>query len=152
RVRGCRSQEFRAGPGALGARMVKDAQVMLMRRKMIGRKKTLAAAAAAAGMSERSGRKWKQGPMPSKTKKPRTGRTRPEPVASVWNDVIVPLLEADEERVLEARTILGELERRYPGEFGEAQVRTLQRRMRDWRAVHGPEREVFFEQLHVPGR
>src|SRR5262249_45507212 len=57
-----------------------------------------------------------------------------------------------EDRVLEARTILGELERRHPGEFSEAQVRTLQRRMRDWRAVHGPEREVFFEQVHVPGR
>jgi hypothetical protein len=24
--------------------------------------------------------------------------------------------------------------------------------MRDWRAVHGPEKEVFFEQAHVAGR
>jgi hypothetical protein len=132
--------------------MVKDAQVRLMRRKMKAKKMTIAAAAAAAGMSERSGRKWKQGPLPSQKKTARTWRTRPDAFASVWSSVIVPLLVADEDRVLEARTILGELERRHPGAFNEAQVRTLQRRMRDWRAVHGPEREVFFEQVHVPGR
>lgn len=132
--------------------MVKDAQVSLLRRKMTTKKMTKASAAAAAGMSERSGRRWRKGPLPSEKKKPRSWRTRLDPFAAVWSGVIVPLLEADEKRVLEARTIIGELERRYPGEFGEAQVRTLQRRMSDWRAVHGPEREVFFEQVHVPGR
>lgn len=133
--------------------MVKDAQVRLMRRKMTAKKKmTMASAAAAAGMSERSGRRWKHGPLPSEKKRPRTWKTRPDPFASVWSAVIIPLLEADEKRVLEARTIIGELERLHPGEFGEPQLRTLQRRMRDWRAIHGPEREVFFEQVHVPGR
>jgi hypothetical protein len=44
------------------------------------------------------------------------------------------------------------LEQQYPGQFGEGQLRTLQRRIRDWRAVHGPDREVFFEQVHPPGR
>jgi hypothetical protein len=62
------------------------------------------------------------------------------------------LLRRDEDRVLQATTILDLLDKRYPGQFGEGQLRTLQRRMRDWRALHGPDREVFFEQVHPPGR
>jgi hypothetical protein len=131
--------------------MVTDEQVRLLRHKMI-EKNRLVPASAAAGMSERSGRKWKGGPLPSETKRLRTWRTRPDPFAAVWHGDVAPLLEADDKRVLEARTIVAELDRRHPGEFGEAQLRTLQRRMRDWRAVHGPEREVFFEQVHTPGR
>lgn len=131
--------------------MVTDEQVRLLRHKMI-EKNRLVPASAAAGMSERSGRKWKQGPLPSETKVPRTWRTRPDPFVAVWQSEVVALLASDDKRVLEARTILGELERRHPGEFGEPQVRTLQRRMRDWRAVHGPQREVFFEQVHTAGR
>lgn len=131
--------------------MVNDAQVRLLRRKIM-EKNTLATAAAAAGMSERSGRKWKTGPLPSQAKKPRWWRTRTDPFAEVWGPEVVPLLEADERRVLDARAILDELERRYPGRFEEGQVRTLQRRLRDWRAVNGPEVEVYFEQVHEPGR
>src|SRR5690606_22663023 len=36
--------------------------------------------------------------------------------------------------------------------FEPGQLRTLQRRMREWRALHGPAREVYFEQVHPPGR
>ena len=54
-----------------------------------------AAAAAAAGMSERTARKWQAGPLPSQTKKPRDWRTRADPFEEVWNDVVVLLLEAD---------------------------------------------------------
>src|SRR5215217_7735906 len=49
-------------------------------------------------------------------------------------------------------TVLHELDRAFPGAYGERIRRTLERRMRDWRAVHGPEREVMFPQTHAPGR
>lgn len=114
--------------------------------------KTLVAAAAVAAMSERSARKWQAGPVPSQRKRARDWRTRPDPFVDVWECEVLPLLERDEKRVLEARTLLEELERRRPGQFSESHLRTLQRRMREWRALHGPEREVFFEQEHVPGR
>jgi integrase-like protein len=114
--------------------------------------KTLVAAAAAAGMSERAARKWMDSLLPSEAKKPRHWRTRPDPFAAVWLDELVPLLKADEERALEARTLLSELEKKHPGEFAESQLRTLQRRVRDWRALHGPDREVIFPQDHLPGR
>ncbi|MGH8324427.1 MAG: IS21 family transposase, partial [Steroidobacteraceae bacterium] len=115
-------------------------------------KKTQEAAAASADMSVRSARKWQAGPLPSETKKARGWRTRADPFAGVWVSVIVPLLVADEKRVLEATTLIEVLKEKRPGEFDDGQVRTLQRRIRDWRAVHGPEKEVFFEQEHIAGR
>ena len=131
--------------------MVKDAQVgVLRRRRMEG--KTQEAAAAAAAMSVRSARKWEQGAFPSQRGKPHTWRTRPDPFGEVFESEVVPLLAADEKRVLEARTILGELDRRHPGGFSARHLRTLQRRIRQWRALNGPDKEVFFPQEHPPGR
>ena len=114
--------------------------------------KSLAAAAAAAGMSVRSAHTWEQGSLPSASKVARTWRTRPDPFVEVWAHEVEPWLVADTDGVLEATTLLERLEERRPGEFHTGQLRTLQRRLRDWRAVHGPEREVFFPQQHVPGR
>ena len=131
--------------------MVTDTQVRLLRRKLM-EGKTVIAAAAAAGMSERTARTWKEGRVPSATKQPRWWRTRTDPFSESWEKEIVPLLEKDEEGILEARTILGVLEESRPGRYGESQLRTLQRRMRQWRALYGPEKEVFFPQEHVPGR
>jgi len=131
--------------------MVKDAQVgVLRRRRMEG--KTQEASAAAAAMSVRSARKWQHGAYPSQRREPHTWRTRPDPFSAVFESDVVPLLAADEKRVLEARTILGELDRRHPGEFSVRHLRTLQRRIRQWRALNGPDKEVFFPQEHPPGR
>jgi len=131
--------------------MVTDSQVRLLRRKLMQGKRQIAAAAYA-DMSERTARNWKDGPLPSATKAPRDWRTRPDPFGEVWESELVPLLVKDEERILEARTLLAELEKKHTGHFSEGQIRTLQRRVRDWRALHGPERAVMFPQEHVPGR
>jgi hypothetical protein len=131
--------------------MVTDAQVRLLRKKMT-EGKTIAAAAAAAGMSERSAYTWKQGPLPSETKEPRPWRTRTDPFAAVWEAEVVPLLRADREGVLDATTVLADLRRRHGAAYAPALLRTLQRRMRQWRAMHGPGKEVMFEQVHPPGR
>jgi hypothetical protein len=53
---------------------------------------------------------------------------------------------------LEAKTLFAALQRKYPGDFADGQLRTLQRRLKHWRATEGPEREVFFQQQHVAGR
>jgi hypothetical protein len=90
--------------------------------------------------------------MPSERLTGRTWRTRPDPFAEVWEADLVPLLERDEEGVLEATTLLDELQERYPGRYADGQLRTLQRRLRDWRALYGPPKEVFFPQEHPPGR
>lgn len=132
--------------------MVNDEQVKLLRRKRMEDKITEEAAAAAAGMSQPTARRWRKGLLPSEAKEPRHWRTRKDPFEEVWDDEVVPLLEADKKRELKAKTILRELKGKYPEDFGKENLRTLQRRIRDWRAVQGPAREVFFAQEHPPGR
>jgi hypothetical protein len=131
--------------------MLTDTQVRVLRRKLMEGKRQ-EAAAAAAGMSVRSARHWQTGPYPSKAHRPHGWRTRRDPFAEVFDREIVPLLALDDRRLLEARTLLGELERRHPGGFSTPHLRTLQRRLREWRALHGPEQEVYFPQEHPPGR
>ena len=131
--------------------MVTDRQVRLLRKKRM-EKKTLEAAAMAAGMSERTGRKWQRGALPSATRTPRTWRTRPDPFVDVWAADVEPLLVSDADGKLEAKTIFEELCRRHPDGFEPGQLRTLQRRVRLWRAERGPEKEVYFPQAHAPGK
>lgn len=111
---------------------------------------TQVAAAARAGLSERSARRIEQSQSLPSQREPRAWRTRTDPLSEVWEAEVVPLLQADAR--LNAVTLLEELERRHPGEYDERVLRTLQRRIRQWRAVHGAEREVYFAQEHPPGR
>lgn len=131
--------------------MVTDEQVKLLRRKRMDGK-TQEQSAAVAGMSVRTARRWEDGPLPTSTKVVRHWRTREDPFEGVWESEVVPLLVSDEKGELEANTVLSELQLRYPERFSDGQLRTLQRRVREWRAVHGPEREVYFAQDHPPGR
>jgi hypothetical protein len=131
--------------------MVTDAQVKRLRKKLM-EAKTLEAASLAAAMSVRSARTWKTGALPSRRKQAREWRTRPDPFADVWESDVVPLLEADENGVLEAKTVIDVLAEKHAGKYGEPQTRTLQRRMREWRALQGPPKEIYFEQRHAPGR
>ena len=68
-------------------------------------------------------------------------RSRPDPFEGVWQGEVEPLLLSDPDGELRATTILEWLEERHSGRFSRSQLRTLQRRLRDYRAVHGPDRE-----------
>ena len=76
-------------------------------------------------------------------------RTRPDAFAEVWAE-IRELLEVN--AGLEAKTVFEYLQRRCPAVFEDGQLRTLQRRVKSWRATEGPAKEVFFAQQHSPGR
>ena len=131
--------------------MVTGQQIRRLRQKLM-EGKTQEAVAAAAGMSVRTARSWQHGPLPWEGRTSRAWRTRPDSFASIWSEAVEPLLQRDRERVLQATTVLEWLEERYPGRFSPDQLRTLQRRLRDWRALHGPEQEEFFPQVHPPSR
>jgi hypothetical protein len=131
--------------------MVTQKQVRLLRQKM-REGKTIASSAAAAGMSERSAYAWKEGSLPGDTRTPRSWRTRPDPLAAIWEREVVPLLVADEEGILEGTTVLAEIQQRHGTEYGPSQLRTLQRRMHEWRTLHGAGKAVMFEQRHEAGR
>jgi hypothetical protein len=47
--------------------------------------------------------------------------------------------------------VFEELIRRHP-DLGEGVRRTLERRIRAWRAIHGEEQDVIFRQVQEPGR
>jgi transcriptional regulator with XRE-family HTH domain len=129
--------------------MKTDAEVRLMMRER-AKGRTQDQAAAKAGMSARTARKYERaGRLPSQTKQPRTYATRPNPFADDW-PWIVEQLERD--GALQATTLFALLSERYPGRYQEGQVRTLQRHVAAWRVAHGPEQEVFFPQVHHPGR
>lgn len=127
---------------------VTDHQVLKYKEQR--RKLTQAAAAAKTGISERSARRIERSEVLPSQRPSRSWRTREDPLGEVWDAEVVPLLQTDAQ--LNAVTLLEELQRRHPGEYGTSVLRTLQRRMRQWRAVHGAPREVFFAQEHPPGR
>jgi hypothetical protein len=53
---------------------------------------------------------------------------------------------------LEGKTLLVWLQGKYPGKFDDSQLRSFQRGVKRWRATAGPAKEVFFGQVHHPGR
>jgi transposase len=129
--------------------MVTDKQVRkLFRLKAAGM--PLTRCALLTDMDEKTARKYLNlGQLPGELAKPHTWRTRPNPFADVWSEVSA-LLEVNPG--LQAKTLFQELQRRYPGRFADGQLRTLQRHIRRWRAEVGPPKEVFFAQVHEPGR
>jgi transposase InsO family protein len=107
-------------------------------------------AAAKSGISVRSARRIDASKALPSQREARSWRTRTDPFEAVWESELVPMLAA--EPSLTATTLLEEIQRRYPGQYEDALLRTLQRRVRTWSASHGKEREVFFAQAHPPGR
>jgi hypothetical protein len=130
-------------------RRVTDAQVKELRRRC-HQGASLRTAAMKAGMDRKTARKYRdRDQLPSETLQPRTWRTRPDPLADVW-----PRLEEllQREPQLQANTLLAWLQREVPTHDWQRRRRTLERRVRQWRAQHGPAKEVFFAQQHEPGR
>ncbi|MCP5234008.1 MAG: IS21 family transposase, partial [Zoogloeaceae bacterium] len=111
---------------------------------------TQVAAAARPGISERSARRIDDNDALPSQRPARGWRTREEPLTEVWDVEVVPLLRTD--ALLNAVKLLEELQRRHPGQYDTGVLRTLQRRMRQWRALHGAERDIYFAQEHPPGR
>jgi uncharacterized tellurite resistance protein B-like protein len=112
-------------------------------------KLSLEVAAAKAGMNAKTARKYlRDRRLPSEMKQKHLWRTRPDPFEEVWPELRDRLLL---EPGLQAKTLFEYLQRTFPGRFPDGQVRTLQRRIKQWRATEGPAREVFFAQEHQPG-
>ncbi len=126
-----------------------DKQVRRLLKLSTKKKLPLVTLAAKAGMDVKTARKYlRSGLLPSQMALSRHWRTREDPFADVWPEVEGLLKNAPE---LEVLTIFLDLQRRYPGRFPDGQLRTLQRQVRVWRGLHGPEKEVFFPQVHHPG-
>ena len=129
--------------------MVKDGEVRLL-MDYLNKGKSLKLSAAKSEMSEKTARKYRDsGQFPSQMKVEHTWRTRQDPFEDVWDSTITRFVENNPG--LEAKTILDYLQREYPSKYQDGQLRTLQRRLKSWRATEGPPKEVFFPQDHYPG-
>lgn len=129
--------------------MVTDKQVRRL-RKLSNTEKNQGIAASKAGMDPTTARRYLGlGRLPSELRKERPWRTREDPFGEVWEAVQRQIQESPG---LEAKTLFEWLQREYPGRFSDGQVRTLQRRIKLWRATEGPAQEVYFGQQHEPGK
>ncbi len=106
------------------------------------------AAAAKAGISVRSGRRIEKGEHQPGKQRPRW-RSRPDPLAEVWASELEPLLRREPK--LKPMTLFLYLQKKHPGQYSRSILRTLQRRVQQWRAKQGPAQEVMFPQEHRPG-
>jgi len=129
--------------------VVTDRQVRKL-MKLIQIEDTLSTAAAKSGMDEKTARKYRKlNKLPGEIKSSHTWRTRSDSFSEVWAEVQSKL---EVNPGLEAKTLFENLQRRYSGRFSDGQLRTFQRRVKVWRALEGRAREVFFPQIHHPGR
>jgi len=131
--------------------MITDNQARKL-MKYLQEKMALGVASTKSGMDEKTARKYRDiGKLPSelKAERIRTWRTRENPFDEVW-EMVKSFL--DNNSGLEAKTLFEHLQRKYPGRFQDGQIRTFQRRVKNWRATEGPAREVFFPQVHKPGK
>ena len=128
--------------------MVKDQQVRRL-VKLKKNEKTLTMAAAKAGMSRKTARKYlKSGKLPSQCQPERYWRTRSDPFESVWPEVKEILKRSP---TVEAKAVFDHLCRQQEGAFQQGQLRTLQRRIKQWKAEYGEAKEVMFPQKYQPG-
>jgi len=107
-------------------------------------------AASKAGMDPKTARKYLGlNRLPSEVGKERHWRTRGDPFSGVWDQV---RQQIEENPGLEAKTLFEWLQREHSGRYSDGQIRSLQRRIKIWRATEGPAQEVYFGQKHEPGK
>ena len=109
---------------------------------------TIDVAAAKAGFSRATGYRLAEDPSLLSGKVAPRGRRRPDPLADIFETEVVPILENSPG--IRSVGVFEALMQRHP-DLDPGVRRTLERRIRAWRAEHGPEREVIFRQTHEPG-
>ena len=115
---------------------------------LVKKEKTLSVAAAKSGMDEKTARKYlSERKLPSQLKGSHTWRTREDPFVDAWEEALTFLWNPG----IESKSIFCYFQRKYPGKFQDGQLRTFQRKVKRWRALEGPSKEVYFPQKHYPG-
>ena len=128
-------------------RHINDHQMRLYMKSRLT--ETMPAAAAQAAMSLSTAYRIENDPrLPSQKSLPR-GRRRPDPLVAIFDPEVVPMLLAAPG--LRPIAIFEEMQRRHP-ELSDCVRRTLERRIRHWRALNGEDQEVIFRQVQEPGR
>ena len=127
---------------------VTDAQVKAM-KKSLESDNNVTHAAMKGNMDRKTARRYRDlAVLPSEHHVERTWRTREDPFVEDWDDIVTKLNAAND---LDAKTLFEDLVARRPGRYEPGQLRTLQRKVKRWRAQEGSPKPVFFAQNHRPG-
>lgn len=128
--------------------MVTDQQVRRL-SMLINKKKNLSTAADKSEMCENTARKYLNlQKLPSQIKKLHIWKTRDDPLEDVWDEA-KNFLEINSG--LQGKTLFQYFQREYPGKYPDGKLRTFQRKIKIWKALEGPPKEVYFDQIHYPG-
>lgn len=127
---------------------ITNQQVKLLMKRLKQHKQETAAAMS--GMTSKTARKYSSSTqLPTEMQQSHTWRTRHDAFTEDWNEIASMLENAPG---LEANTLMNYLIRKSPDKYKQGQLRTLQRRVRDWRAEHGKAKAVIFRQDIQPGK
>jgi hypothetical protein len=122
-----------------------DAQVRKLMEEMTKHGR-VGLAAMRAGMDRKTARSYLEGgKLPSELVEARNWRTHEDAFLAHWPELEVMLVDSP---ALEAKTLFEVLTEKYPGRYEDGQLRTLQRRVKAWRAERGPDKDVMLAQLH----
>jgi hypothetical protein len=125
-----------------------DAQVrIIMRERSKGNTQEQAAVKANLSSCKTVRKYERMRKLPSELKQPRSYRTRADPFEADWSELERMLQDAPE---LEAKTLFDWLCERDSEKYQEGQLRTLQRRVNDWRVMNGNPL-LTLDQVHQPG-
>jgi transposase InsO family protein len=130
-----------------GKKVTNQQEKMYMSLRLRGNSQKLATAKA--GFCERTGRNIEHNSRERSERKERHWRTRKDPFSLVWESELVPLLESAP--LLSPITLLEHLQSRYEGQYPDKLLRSLERRVKKWKALSGSPKEVMFRQCHEPG-
>ncbi len=132
-----------------GAIMVTDGQVIAL-WKEFRKSKVIKIAALKNGMNRKTAAKYLQNyNLPSETVIIRNWRTRPDNLKGVWPKAEEFLAITPD---IEAKALFEHLQEVHPLLLNQVQLRTFQRRVKQWRIQNGTNQEVFFDQKTIPAR
>ncbi len=109
---------------------------------------TQVASSSIAEISERTGQRIDSGRHHPNRGQVQAQMVQRDPLAAVWESELEPMLRREPR--LNPMTLFEYLQEQYPGQY-EQVLRTLQRRVSTWKALHGPAPEVMFMLRHEPG-
>ena len=108
--------------------------------KLVQTGEPLSRAALKTGMNEKTARKYRAAAkLPGELQMPHTWRTRPDPFEATWSRVRA-WLEAEPDSI--GKTLFARLQAEHAGVFPDGQLRTFQRRVKEWR--HAAARRLVF--------
>lgn len=128
--------------------MINHQQLKRLRKKFAATH-NMSISALHADVDRKTARKYTQTDQsPQQLQAPHTWRTRTDPLEAVWPKARLMLQDAPE---LEAKSLFEYFLNQPESELKTSHLRTFQRRVQYWRAIEGPEKEVYFAQKRRPG-